>query len=275
MRKTLLLTYVSSSHGSPTGLGDHLLGIFESYAQGVSGDGSVVVGFGDAATGGTAFTWNTTTTTLAPLAPLLAGGESHAYGVSGDGLTAVGSSDSASGLQATSWLGTGAPVALGDLTGGAFRSQALAASDDGLTIVGDSDSSNGTEAFIWQVLMTGLGDLAGGIFSSTAFDVTDGGVVVGSSSGTTVTEAFIWDSQHGMLSLTDVLVANGLAAQVAGWTLTEARAISDDGLTIAGFGINPDGDTEGWITTISAIPEPSTALLLGMGLALLARRRRS
>jgi uncharacterized membrane protein len=120
--------------------------------------------------------------------------------------------------------------------------------------------------------MVGLGDLAGGIFESTAYDVTDGGVVVGSSASAVGPEAFIWVGGT-MYSLLDVLVANGLATQVAGWTLTEARAISDDGLTIAGFGINSDGDTEGWVTTISFIPEPSTGLLLCVGLALLARRR--
>ena len=78
-----------------------------------------------------------------------------------------------------------------------------------------------------------------------------------------------------MYSLLDVLVANGLAVELTGWTLSEARAISDDGFTIAGFGVNPDGKTEAWVATISAIPEPSTGLLLGLGLALLARRRAS
>jgi PEP-CTERM motif len=76
-----------------------------------------------------------------------------------------------------------------------------------------------------------------------------------------------------MYSLIDVLVANGLATQVAGWTLVEATAISDDGLTIAGWGFNSDGDTEGWVATITAVPEPSTGLLLGVGVALLAQRR--
>ena len=63
-----------------------------------------------------------------------------------------------------------------------------------------------------------------------------------------------------------------LAAQLSGWTLTEARAISDDGLTIAGLGFDPHGNTQGWIATI---PEPATGVLLGLGLAALARRARS
>ena len=42
-------------------------------------------------------------------------------------------------------------------------------------------------------------------------------------------------------------------------------------VTIASFGTDPFGDTEGWIATI---PEPSTALLLGLGLLGLASYRR-
>jgi probable HAF family extracellular repeat protein len=126
--------------------------------------------------------------------------------------------------------------------------------------------------------MVGLGDLAGGIFESVAYGVTDGGVVVGSSASTAGPEAFIWVGGT-MYSLLDVLIANGLAAAVSGWTLSEARAISDDGLTIAGWGVNPGGAAEGWITTIAAVPEPSTGLLLALGLALLcpktAQRRRA
>jgi hypothetical protein len=122
--------------------------------------------------------------------------------------------------------------------------------------------------------MVGLGDLPGGTFESTAFDVTDGGVVVGTSAGTAGPVAFIW-SGGAMYSLIDVLIANGLAAQVASWTLVEARAISDDGLTIAGWGTNPNGDTEAWITTIGFVPEPSTGLLFSLGLLALALRRGS
>ena len=32
-----------------------------------------------------------------------------------------------------------------------------------------------------------------------------------------------------------------------GWTLQGSRGISDDGLTISGWGINPDGNEEGWV----------------------------
>ena len=51
-------------------------------------------------------------------------------------------------------------------------------------------------------------------------------------------EAFIWDNANGMRKLKDVLV-NDFGLDLTGWTLTIARGISDDGLTIVGDGIKP------------------------------------
>lgn len=45
-----------------------------------------------------------------------------------------------------------------------------------------------------------------------------------------------------------------------------------DGLTIVGWGYNPDGYDEAWIATI---PEPTTLLLLGFGGLALRRKRRA
>jgi probable HAF family extracellular repeat protein len=199
---------------------------------------------------------------------------SQALAASANGLTIVGDSDSANGTEAFLWNGT--MSGLGDLAGGAFDSQAFGVSPNGLLVVGRGESASGDEAFLYQSGpgMVGLGDLPGGTFESVAYDVTDGGVVVGSSASAAGPEAFLW-SGGTIYSLLDVLVANGLAAQVAGWTLVEARAISDDGLTIAGWGFNPNGDSEAWITTIGFVPEPSTGLLFSLGLGLLAHRRSS
>jgi hypothetical protein len=61
-------------------------------------------------------------------------------------------------------------------------------------------------------------------------------------------EPFIWDAVHGTRNLTSVLRNEyGLADSLAGWNLTQAIAISDDGRTIAGVGRNPLGELDYWV----------------------------
>ena len=97
--------------------------------------------------------------------------------------------------------------------------------------------------------MVGLGDLPGQGFSSTASAVSaDGSVVVGRSVSASEYEPFIWDSTHGMREVDEVLTA--LGADLTGWTLESADGISADGLTIVGYGINPDGNQEAWIANL-------------------------
>ena len=119
--------------------------------------------------------------------------------------------------------------------------------------------------------MVGIGDLSGGSFVSRAKGVSgDGSTIVGQgANGTPGNEAFIWNETDGMQELDVVLSALGL--DLTGWTLHDALAISADGLTIVGTGLNPSYQTEAWIATI---PEPSTALLLSLGLLGIAARRR-
>jgi len=53
----------------------------------------------------------------------------------------------------------------------------------------------------------------------------------------------------GMVDLRDLLVANG-ATNLTNWQLREANAISADGRTIVGAGVDPNGATRGWIATV-------------------------
>lgn len=217
---------------------------------------------------------------------LLPGGEaiSNAWGVSADGSVIVGDSCSTSSgsgsYEAFRWTETEGMVGLGDLTGGGFRSRAEDVSADGQVVVGYSKSlyshSSYYEAFRWTAEggMIGLGDLDGGIFASTANGSNrDGSILVGASSSSTGWTAFLWDAEHGMRSLLDVLTDDyGLGSALAGWELEKAWDITPDGLTIVGQGVSPDGVDEAWI---AHLPEPSTLALLLVAGYLAGVRRRS
>ena len=208
-----------------------------------------------------------------PLGDLSGGGfYSYASGVSADGSVVVGRGNSASGGEAFRWTSGGGMAGLGDLSGGDFYSRASGVSADGSVVVGYGVSASGGEAFRWTSGggMAGLGDLSGGGFYSNASGVSaDGSVVVGYGVSASGGEAFIWDNTNGMRSLRDVLVSD-YGLDMTGWTLSDARDISDDGLSIVGYGINPSGYIEAWMAQLDAhatVPEPSTLLLLGSGMA--------
>ncbi len=142
-------------------------------------------------------------------------------------------------------------MGLGDLPGGSISSSASGVSADGSVVVGNSNSTSGTEAFRWTSGggMVGLGDLAGGSFSSQADGVSaDGSVVVGDSSGASGNEAFVWTEAAGMRGLSDILTQ--LSVDMTGWTLSQAKGISDKGRTIVGIGV-PSGNTEAFVVDLN------------------------
>jgi PEP-CTERM putative exosortase interaction domain/probable extracellular repeat, HAF family len=257
-----------------------------SEARDVSADGAVIIGntAGESGIYNQAFSWTSQGGML--LLGDLPGGAvySVAQGVSADGSRIVGTSEWApsgsivSYREAVVWTPAGGIIRLGDLPGSVTSSAGFAISADGNAVVGSSDSANGFEAFRWteQSGMVGLGQLPGGSAGSsddTPFAVSgDGSVIVGTATSPTAPsnyEAFVWDADHGMQSLKAVLAGYGV--DTTGWDLIEARGISDDGLTIAGWGYNPNGVEQAWI---AVIPEPGTAGLLAAGLAMLGWRRR-
>jgi probable HAF family extracellular repeat protein len=160
---------------------------------------------------------------------------------------------------------------LGDLPGASFYSGAQGISADGSVVVGRSYSASGEEAFLWNAVngMVGLGDLPGGLFYSRAYGVSaDGSVVVGWGNSSSGQEAFYWTADSGMQSLKDILENSGL--DLTGWTLGVANGLSADGLTVVGYGTNPQGNEEAWIATI---PEPATICLFGIAGLFLRRKK--
>jgi hypothetical protein len=84
-------------------------------------------------------------------------------------------------------------------------------------------------------------------------------------------EAWISHPQIGNRFVADLLERK-YGLDLAGYRLTQVTGISDDGLTLAGTALGPNG-TEAWIATLD-LPEPSSGLLLGFGLLIALRRRR-
>ena len=249
-------------------------------AYAVSGDGSLVVGYG----GGKAFEWTQTAgmvalpstssyaysaalavsanasaivgyATTSAFGPAGILGPGLANGVSGDGSVIVGLTPGASDNQIFRWTQATGMVTLGN-------GYANAISEDGSTIVGfERPTWNGGAAFRWTAAtgISGLGTLPGDDHSEAYAVDGDGSVIVGRSflgSGIDP-HAIIWDTAHGMRDLESLLTGDGM--NLAGWELTEATGISADGLTIAGNGIDPHGEGEAWVARLDAtVPEPST-----------------
>jgi len=238
-----------------TGLGILPGGTF-SVANGTSHDGSVIVGHSTSSLGVQAFRW-TQSEGMSGIGDL-AGGDfySTANNISYDGSVIVGLSKSNLGKEAFRWIQSEGMSGLGDLAGGVFYSEAIDTSYDGSFIVGLSKSNLGREAFYWTEAtgMIGLGDFDGGGFSSIACAVSgDGSVIVGRSNGINGDEAFYWTAEDGMINLKDML-ENTYGMDLTNWALNNAIALSGNGNIIVGYGINPDGNQEGWI---ASIPEPT------------------
>jgi probable HAF family extracellular repeat protein len=248
---------------SMIGLGDLPGGAFNSAAYGVSADGHVIVGIGVSTLSGTrqeAFRW-TVTNGMTALGDLPGGiYTSTAWAVSADGTVIVGDSSSSNATAAASeafrWTETTGMVALGDFPNGNFSSIAYGISADGLVIVGRGYSGafdvNTHEAFSWTS-DTGLIRL--GFTSCNDWSIAhaasgDGSVIVGDPESNRGDCAFIWDAQHGMRNVHEVLT-NEYGLQLTGWQLSGARGISGDGTVIVGFGTNPNGQTEGWIADLN------------------------
>lgn len=211
---------------------------------------------------------------------------SFATDVSGDGSIVVGTTDSNDGREAFVWDEVRGMRGLGRFPSDPFSySGATAISDDGTTIVGNnffedpSSAERRGEGFIYTEA-AGLQRIPG--LTERWPDVVvadvsgDGSIVVGTGFATLATldplaegEAFVWDAEHGVRTLKEVLASLGVA--LPGWRLSSASSISQDGRTLVGYGLDPGGTFQSFI---AVIPEPATGVLVGAGLVALAWRGR-
>ena len=239
--------------GSYTLLSDLPGGGKTGIAWDVSGDGSVVVGSAGGGPGGdsVAFRWENGSTEAIGSTPS-GGATFQALGVSFDGSVIVGSSSEGGGFV---WE-NGVVSLLLPLPGDS-KAEGHAVSPDGVTMVGLSQAAGErAKAAIWIDRVPSLiGRLPeGGSETSNAFDVSaDGSRVVGTQSlGGGDNVAFVWSAAGGIEAMPAFLESFGL--NVDGWQLTEGLGVSDDGRTVVGNGVNPDGYREGWV---AVIPQPS------------------
>jgi probable HAF family extracellular repeat protein len=262
----VVVGYSSSSNGNEAfrwtqatgmvGLGDLPGGSVVSFANAVSANGQVVTGESSSTLSGTtrreAFRW-TSTNGMVGLGDLPGGNfDSHAYALSADGRVIVGYSSSSNGTEAFRWTTANGMTQLGDFAGGLLNSIAYAVSADGAIVVGYGyTATTSHEAFRWSAI-SGLDplDFVPCDTQSIARAVSgDGSIVVGDPQTTQGDCVFIWDPSHGIRRLREVLI-NDYGMDLTGWTLRQALAVSADGKTIVGYGINPSGQTEGWIADL-------------------------
>ncbi len=228
-----------TSESGMVGLG-HLPGDTGSSTDGVSADGSTIVGTSFGASDQEAFRW-TSSSGMVGLGHLPGGTFSNAGAVSSNGTVVVGTSGIVSGgSEAFRWTSGSGMVGLGHLPGGT-SSSAGAISADGSVIVGDSNTASGNqEAFRWTSSsgMAGLGLLPGATFSVAYKVSVDGTVVVGDSgTGFGAGEPFRWTSSTGMVGLGD-LPGGAFQSFVFG--------MSADGSVLVGSG-NTDLGSEAFI----------------------------
>ncbi len=211
-------------------LGSLSAGVRISQANGVSGDGSVVVGTSTNAAGQfEAFRW-TSDTGIVGLGDLPGGGfESHANDVSADGKTVVGTGgNSNNAFEAYRWTESTGMIGLGDLPGGVPVSHANGVSADGSVVVGSGWTAGGGQAFRWTAAegMVGLG------ISEARAVSPDGQVAVGLYAPFLDSQASRWTRSTG-----GQLLGSFPGGGRSGWAI----GASEDGSRIVGYSDSSNG----------------------------------
>lgn len=248
------------SGGALTNLGT--LGGTTSAATGINASGQVV---GSSDTGSAIRAFRTTANGMIVAGSdlgTLGGTNSEAFGINDSGQV-VGSSEIAGGAVRAFRTTAGGLIDtasnLGTL-GGAF-SQALGINNSGQVIGFSATAGGDLRAFRTSAggLITPGSAIAtlGGTFGQ-AFGINSLGQVVGSSTTSTgELRAFFFDG-------TTVFDLNALLGSSApGFILTDARSINDLGQIVA-FGRDSNALTRSFL--ISAVPEPASVAMLGVGL---------
>ena len=232
-----------------TGLGDLPGHTFNSQANGISGDGSLVVGRSNGS-GTEGVIWDQVNglQSIGQLLGLTPGVDrpypTEMFDISTDGSTVVGYSINDGAIVWDRQNGT--IKTLQTPNNSFFPTQAFGVSGDGSKIVGVGISSRNSEGFIYDEIngLRSIGTLSNGTnrqFSVAHEISTDGSLVVGRSASSYNQsrssynfEAIIWDEIDGIQPLGYLSLHNN------GSYYSEAFSVSGDGSTVVGTSIDTD-----------------------------------
>lgn len=219
---TVLLGLVSAGSDAASFLPlGNLPGGTASYALGVSGDGAVVVGYGNTGWENQAFVW-TGSAGMVGLDSLNGGRAVVATAVSMDGSVIVGGGTGASGTESLRW--NRADGVIGVAVAPYSPNAARGVSGDGSVVVGQT--AGNAQAWLWT---SSDGGRALDPTSITANAVSaDGSVVVGERVTNDGSEPFLWTEEEGVLGL-------GRLPSVSPGGPAPAKAISADGSVVVGL----------------------------------------
>ncbi|MEM9916023.1 MAG: hypothetical protein AAF911_13795 [Planctomycetota bacterium] len=236
-------------NGIMLGLGDLPGRALTSEANDISADGRFIVGTGiSSARGREPFIYDVGTQTMTPVIDLSGGRLLDGIAISGNGNIIAGRVESDpldSQVPDQVFVYDVAKDHLNLFNSLPDWNRVTDVSDDGSTLVGSRQTAGTTQnqAFSYDIAtqtVTLLGDFPGGNFTSKAHAVSaDGQFIVGESQGfpNGPDGAFIWEATSGLVSIEDLLVAEGAGDQVVGWDLQRATGVSGDGRVITGEGI--------------------------------------
>jgi probable HAF family extracellular repeat protein len=239
-------------------------------ATGISSDSSTVVGSGTTSNLTEAFSWSNGSLTVLqapPATPPCAqnGGlvfcNYQANAVNSTGSVVVGWIEQISGLQPVIWTnGTPSLLVAQCFEGFCGNNGATGVNSDSSVIIG----SGGVKCYIGFCGTSEAARWVNGTFNFIGFPGTctsdscfseangvsaDGVTVVGTGSVGAGNLALVWTPTIGMQLVQTILTSCG-GINTTGWTLTNAVAISADGKTIVGTGVDPNGATESWIARL-------------------------
>ncbi|MEN6450687.1 MAG: PEP-CTERM sorting domain-containing protein [Thermoguttaceae bacterium] len=240
----------------------------ESYAAAINAQGQIV-GHRSANGVTSAFLYSGgTITTLGSFS-----GASFATGINGAGQVAMYAASAPMSANYHSYLRSGETMTDLGMIDGSWWSLTSAVNAKGQVVGwGGSAEFYNEHAYLYSNgAMKDLGTLSG-CARSQATGINTAAQVVGFSYSLADDSSRV--GQHAFVYTNDTMTdLNSLIDVASGWTLEAATAINDLG-QIAGYGVSPSGQEHAFLLT--PVPEPSTAVLLGVGVCLLAcvwRRR--